>query len=289
LHPWLQYLVPKHILTKLANFLANIQTIWIKDLLINYFIHKYQVNLSEAIEPNYKKYTCFNDFFTRALRPETRPIASSNSNQVIVSPADGTLSQIGKIKDDQLLQAKQHLFSLEPLLGNEPQLAQVFKNGLYATIYLAPKDYHRIHMPLSGQLEKMLYIPGKLFSVNTATANYIPNLFAKNERVINIFKTEIGKMAVILVGAMIVGSIETVWAGSVTPPRSNSIQTWDYKSGPEQHIYLNAGEELGKFKLGSTVIVLLEQKGLHISWSPNLNINSTITMGSLMGESQTIP
>ncbi len=233
--------------------------------------------MQEAIEPNPLAYPTYNDFFGRQLKPECRPIDTAPDS--IVSPADGSIAQIGKIAEEKILQAKNHNYSLSTLLGNDNSLAATFINGSFATIYLAPKDYHRVHMPLAGKLTAMMHVPGKLYSVSPTTADNIPDLFAKNERVVTIFNTEFGPMAVILVGAMIVGSIETVWHGVVTPPHRAGIRKWEYA---EQNINLAKGDELGRFKLGSTVILLLP-KGLS-TWDGELKIDSTIQMGRKLGE-----
>lgn len=233
--------------------------------------------MQEALEPNPFAYPTYNDFFGRQLKPECRPI-DDNPNS-IVSPADGNIAQIGTIAEQKILQAKKHYYTLNSLLANDSKLAATFMDGNFATIYLAPKDYHRIHMPVAGQLKKMLHVPGKLFSVNPVAAENIPDLFARNERVITIFDTEFGPMAVILVGAMIVGSIQTVWHGVITPPHKGTIRKWDYAN---QDISLAKGAELGRFKLGSTVILLLP-KGLS-TWDAQLQMDSTIQMGRKLGE-----
>lgn len=233
--------------------------------------------MQEAIEPNPLAYPTYNDFFGRQLKPECRPIDTDPDS--IVSPADGSIAQIGKIAKEKILQAKNHNYSLSTLLGNDKNLAATFINGSFATIYLAPKDYHRVHMPLAGKLTAMMHVPGKLFSVSPKTADNIPDLFARNERVITVFNTEFGPMAVILVGAMIVGSIETVWHGVITPPHRAGIRKWEYG---QQNIHLAKGDELGRFKLGSTVILLLP-KGLS-TWNGELKKDSTIQMGRKLGE-----
>ena len=222
----LQYLIPQHLLSRLIGILANSHLAWLKNLMIASFIKYYNVDLSSAEETNISKYATFNDFFTRKLKDSNRPI-SQNEN-TIVSPADGIISQIGDINNDLLLQAKGHKYNLNSLLTEE-NLASRFVDGKFATIYLSPKDYHRVHMPITGTLQEMIYVPGKLFSVNAETAEQVPNLFARNERVISIFETQIGKMAVIMVGAMIVASIHTAWASKVAPNKSKTIQKWDYR------------------------------------------------------------
>ena len=253
-----QHLVPHKLISKIADISAHCKITPIKNYLIKRFLKNYhtKLKLDEAIEPNPFAYDSFNSFFTRKLKEELRPI--DNSSDSIVSPVDGLLNQFGKISNDKLIQAKNIDYKLDQLVGDE-SLSKSFIDGDFATIYLAPFHYHRIHMPISGILEKMLYIPGKLFSVNNETAEGIKDLYTKNERVVAIFNTEIGRVAVILVGAMIVGSIETFWHGAVSPPHYKTIQAWDYSSTEENHIKLNKGEEMGLFKLGSTVIMLFEK------------------------------
>jgi len=245
--------MPQHILSRIAGKLAESRLPWLKNALINYFIKRYAVNLQEAIEPNPFNYHSFNHFFTRALHPSLRPMVA-NANQA-VSPADGIISQYGLITKGSIIQAKNHNYTAATLLGGNNALAAHFHQGAFLTIYLAPKDYHRVHMPYEGKLVHMVYVPGKLFSVNTETANTIPGLFAINERMIAIFETAVGKMAVVMVGAMLVGSIETVWTGTLTP-KTTTVQEWDYNTG----IHLQKGDELARFKLGSTVIVLFEHQ-----------------------------
>ncbi len=272
-----QYLLPHKIICKIADLCANCKITCIKNYLIRYFLSRYAVNMSEAIQEDPFAYLTYNHFFTRHLKPECRPIDSNN--YTIVSPADGNMAQIGAIKKNQILQAKGHNYSVQSLLGGDQNLATQFIDGSFATIYLAPKDYHRVHMPLTGRLKKMIYIPGKLFSVNAHAAENIPNLFARNERVVAIFDTIIGPMAIILVGAMIVGSIETKWFGTVTPPHSKAIKTWEYNA--DSHIELSKGAEMGLFKLGSTVIILFAAQAAY--WDQNISINSDLKMGIKIG------
>ena len=248
---YLQKILPLHAISRLTGHLCQWKAGFLKNLFILYFIHHYGVNIDEIKAFDPKHYANFNEFFTRELKPGVRPIAENL--QAVVSPCDGVISELGEIKDLQLLQAKGHYYQLQDLLGGETELAERFKQGYFMTIYLAPKDYHRVHMPLSGKLEQMIHVPGKLYSVNPATVAAIPNLFAMNERVINIFDTSVGSMAVILVGATNVGSIETVWHGVVTPPARKTIQQWDYET---QAIELKKGDEMGRFNMGSTVIIL---------------------------------
>lgn len=274
---FIQYFLPHKIISTIARLCANCKVVWIKNYLIDYFIKRYHVNMQEAIVEDPFAYATYNDFFTRKLKPASRPIDLTKI--AIVSPADGCIAQIGTIRDNQILQAKGHNYTVQSLLGDLPELATPFINGNFVTIYLAPKDYHRVHMPLSGKLQQMIYVPGKLFSVNNHAAENIPSVFARNERVIAIFDTELGKMAVILVGAMIVGSIETSWAGTITPPHSKTIKTWNYENMAP--LTLNKGEEMGLFKLGSTVIVLFSPD--MATWDPNIISGLNIKIGSKIG------
>ena len=252
---------------------ARCRNRFIKNLFIRIFCRCYDIQMSEAIEENAFAYATFNDFFIRRLKFSARPM-----NEGIVSPADGTISQLGYLENDSLLQAKGKQYSVTQLLAGDNKLANTFNNGAQALIYLAPNNYHRVHMPMSGRLLQMIYVPGTLYSVSPTTAQHIDGLFAKNERVIAIFDTTVGKMAVILVGAMIVGSITTVWAGQITPPRNQTeISTDDYST---QEIHLEKGQELGYFSLGSTVIVLFEKD--RVEWNEQL-ASSTIQMGQSVG------
>ncbi|MGD0465238.1 MAG: archaetidylserine decarboxylase [Gammaproteobacteria bacterium] len=271
---FLQYLLPHHYINKLAQLLANCEIIWIKNFLINCFLKFYpSVNMQETTQTNPLAYKNYNDFFTRKLHINARsPDQTPNS---IISPADGFITQYGDIKNNTLLNVKNTNLSLTNLLAStNPIDLQPFSDGKFITIYLAPHNYHRIHMPFNATLEKMLYIPGKLFSVNTAIVEKIPNLFTNNERVISIFNSEIGKITIILVGAMIVGSIVTSWHGQVTPIKPRSITNWNY---PANSITLKSFQEMGLFKLGSTVILLLENN--KITFSDNFFINKEIKVG----------
>lgn len=269
----LQYLLPHHLFSRFIGLFARLPQPWFKNRLITWFIKRYKVDMSQALHERIDDYTCFNDFFTRELKPELRPIAA-DKNQV-VSPADGVISQVGDIKAGKLLQAKGHEFSLKQLLGDQEQHAKLFVDGKFATIYLSPKDYHRVHMPIAGKLVAMSHIPGRLFSVNTLTAQHVPSLFARNERVVSLFETEIGPMAVILVGAMIVASINTVWAGTISPPGRSKVQVWEYPEAKQ--IQFAKGDEMGHFMLGSTVIVLAGKNALN--WEAELSANSPVIMG----------
>ena len=248
----LQYVMPKHAISRLVGKLAAAQAGFITTSLIKVFIKAYNINMDEAQHPQAKDYSSFNQFFTRSLKTGIRPIDQTDNS--FVHPVDGTVSQLGDIVDDNIFQAKGHDYSLVTLLGGDEQTAEPFQNGKFATVYLAPKDYHRIHMPLTGTLKEMIYVPGDLFSVNPLTAENVPNLFARNERVVAIFETEIGPMAMVLVGATIVASIETVWAGTVTPPTGKTVFRWQYETEGPTAITLAKGDELGRFKLGSTIV-----------------------------------
>jgi phosphatidylserine decarboxylase len=249
----LQYLMPKHLLSRLVGKLAAAELGWFSHFLIKRFISAYNIDMTEAQFERPEDYASFNQFFTRPLKDGIRPLAIETN--VVAHPVDGAISQLGPIVDGQLVQAKNHSYSLQSLLGGLKQTAAPFAGGGFATIYLAPKDYHRIHMPVSGTLREMIYIPGELFSVNPLTAANVPDLFARNERVVTIFDTAFGPMALVLVGATIVASIETVWAGTITPPTGKSIFRWRYPATGHTAITLEKGAEMGRFKLGSTVVL----------------------------------
>jgi phosphatidylserine decarboxylase len=246
-----QYLLPHHPLSVLMSNLTHCENKTVKNFCINLAIKHYGVNMDEALEPDINAYKSFNHFFTRELKPGARPI--STESNAIVCPADGAVSQAGDIADGQIFQAKGKSFSATDLLGGDTVRAEPFNNGVFTTIYLSPKDYHRLHMPLTGTLREMVHIPGRLFSVNTATVNSVPGLFARNERVAAIFDTDSGPMALILVGAIFVSSVETVWHGVVTPPSITELQSWQYGDDAPT---LKIGEEMGRFNMGSTIIVL---------------------------------
>ncbi len=271
-----QHITPQKTLSRAIGRIAECENRWVKNTFISQFIKKYQVDMSEAINSDPLSYRNFNDFFTRAIRPELRPICDQDDG--IACPADGAISQLGNIEYGTLFQAKGHHYSLTDLLGGDASLSNQFLGGSFATVYLSPKDYHRVHMPLTGRLTKMIHIPGKLFSVNKVTAEQIPNVFARNERTVCLFDTEAGPMAVILVGAMIVASIETVWAGQVTP-FNKQVVTWDY--GALNNIELKKGEEMGRFKLGSTAIVLFGKDA--INWEESLQAETPTKMGMHFG------
>ncbi len=256
----LQYILPKHLLSRLVGKLAASESGAITTAGIKWFIKQYKIDMSEAAASEPEAYKSFNDFFTRALKPGIRPICQDSD--IMVHPVDGAVSQLGPIEDGRIFQAKGHSYSSLALLGNQAEDAKRFEGGDFATIYLAPKDYHRIHMPIKGTLSKMTYVPGELFSVNPLTARNVPGLFARNERVVAIFETEQGPLAMVLVGATIVASIETVWAGTVTPPAGKKIFTWDYPTTGPDAITLDKGDEMGRFKLGSTVVMLFAKDAI---------------------------
>ncbi len=271
-----QYLVPQHGLSRLAGWLANTSIRWIKNPMTRWFVKQYGINMDEALETDPCAYASFNDFFTRALKDGARPICDQDN--AIVFPADGAISQIGDIQYGRVFQAKGQDYSLLELVGGDETIAAPFEGGKFAVVYLSPKDYHRVHMPLGGTLKTMTHVPGDLFSVNETTADNVPRLFARNERVVCTFDTEAGPMAVILVGAMIVASIETVWAGQVTP-EARTIKTTRY--GSRKMHKFSLGEEMGRFKLGSTAIVLFGKDA--ISWSEQLQAGTPTRMGEQMG------
>lgn len=269
-----QYLLPHHLLSRLIGCAAECKANWFKSRLINWFAQQYQVNMSEAEVEQLDAYEHFNAFFTRALKEGARPLDATPD--AILCPADGAVSQLGPIEHGRIFQAKGHSFSVLELLGGDNERAAAFMGGEFATIYLSPKDYHRVHMPLAGTLREMVYVPGRLFSVNQTTAENVPELFARNERVVCLFDTERGPMAVVLVGAMIVASIETVWAGLVTPPK-RELKTTRYDAAARAPISLEKGAELGRFKLGSTAIVLFGPE--QVQWAAELAAGTSVRMG----------
>lgn len=276
----LQHLLPQHLLSRLVGRLAECRTPWVKNLFINWFRQRYQVDMSQALQPDPEAYEHFNAFFTRALKPDARPL--DNTPGAILSPADGAISQLGPIGQGRIFQAKGRSYSLNTLLGGDAARAQPFINGQFATIYLSPRDYHRVHMPIAGTLRESIYIPGDLYSVNQVTAAGVDNLFARNERLVAIFDTELGPMAMVLVGAMIVAGIETVWNGQVAPlPRQPLVL--DAAPGQKQ-VQLAAGEEMGRFKLGSTVILLFGPEVM--GWAEQLAAGDAVVMGRSIGQAR---
>ena len=261
----LQRILPKHFLSRVIAKLAESNNRMLKNFLIKQAIKTFGINMDEAISDELDSYQCFNDFFTRALKAEARPL--DMGEKVVTSPADGVISQAGKIRKNKVLQAKNVDYSLARLVGNSDQ-AKKYENGTFATIYLSPKDYHRVHIPAKGQLLTTRYIPGELFSVNQQTAEMVPNLFARNERLVCEFKSQqLGHFSVIFVGAMLVAGIETVWGG-MEQPGPGAVRENDYS---EQNIHFSKGDEIGRFKFGSTVILLFPQNSITL----NKNIKAT--------------
>ena len=258
-----QYLLPKQALTTLAGKFASARLGGLTTSVIRWFVGRYNVNMAEAANPDIAGYTSFNDFFTRALKPGARPLAQAD----LICPVDGAISQFGPIAKDQVFQAKGHTYSTTALVGGDAAAAARFDNGHFATLYLSPRDYHRIHMPCAGELTRMVHVPGDLFSVNPTTARGVPGLFARNERVVCFFESAQGPFVLVLVGATIVGSMATVWHGQVNAPRTGVLRQWDYAPG---QVSLQKGDEMGRFLLGSTVVMLFPQGPLQFNpqWSP---------------------
>lgn len=271
-----QFLLPHHCLSRFAGWIARCKQPWVKNNLIKNFIRKYRVDMSLALKESPDDYNNFNEFFTRALKPERRIIATGV--KTIVSPVDACVSELGDITQGQLIQAKKIKYSLETLLGGSKELAAQFQQGKFATFYLSPRDYHRVHSPYDGELRQMIYVPGRLFSVNKKTTAELPHLFVRNERVVCIFSTFAGPMAVILVGAMLVATMSTVWEGVITPCSLRRIRHWHYTGNT---VFLTKGEELGQFQLGSTVILLFSAN--QIVWSPHLKPDDQVEFGQSIG------
>ncbi|MBV7540656.1 archaetidylserine decarboxylase [Acidovorax sp. sic0104] len=258
-----QYLLPKQALTTLAGRFASARLGGLTTSVIRWFVGRYNVNMGEAANPDITSYASFNDFFTRALKDGARPLADAD----LICPVDGAISQFGPIAKDQVFQAKGHSYSTTALVGGDAALGARFENGHFATLYLSPRDYHRIHMPCAGELTRMIHVPGDLFSVNPTTARGVPGLFARNERVVCVFESAHGPFVLVLVGATIVGSMATAWHGQVNPPRPGTLRQWDYAAG---QVSLQKGEEMGRFLLGSTVVMLFPQGPLQFNpqWAP---------------------
>ncbi|MFL6694964.1 MAG: archaetidylserine decarboxylase [Ramlibacter sp.] len=273
-----QYLLPKKLLTVFAGRVANLQGGAFTHAIVRRFIAKYGVNMAEAADPRIESYASFNDFFTRPLREGARPLADAD----LVCPVDAAISQFGPIEHDQIFQAKGHSYSTTALLAGDAALASKFDHGHFATLYLAPKDYHRIHMPCDGRLVRMAYVPGDLFSVNPLTARHVPGLFARNERVVCVFDTAFGPFVNVLVGATIVGSMATVWHGVVNPPRTHDVRSWDYAG---RDIVLRKGQEMGRFLLGSTVVMLFPKDIVTFTpdWAPTRAVRLGEAMGTVAG------
>ena len=270
-----QYLLPKRLLTLLAGLFASSRLGRLTTWVIRRFVDRYRVNMGEAANPDITSYASFNDFFTRALKPGARPLTTAD----LICPVDGAISQFGPILKEQIFQAKGHAYSTTALVGGDATAAARFHNGHFATLYLSPRDYHRIHMPCAGELTRMVHVPGDLFSVNPTTARGVPGLFARNERVVCFFESTDGPFVLVLVGATIVGSMATVWHGQVNPPRTGMLRQWDY---PKGQVSLQQGQEMGRFLLGSTVVMLFPAGPLsfNVAWEPG----RPIVLGEAMAQ-----
>jgi phosphatidylserine decarboxylase len=270
-----QYFIPQHFISSQVYRITRCETPWFKNILIKLFISVFDVDMGLANNPDPESYSSFNTFFTRELSAEARPL--SLDEHAILCPVDGAVSQVGNIQNDTIIQAKGKSYTLKDLLV-EDELANMFTGGTFATLYLSPKDYHRIHMPLSGKLSRMIYVPGKLFAVNSYTVRVVDSVFAKNERVINIFNTDVGPMAMVMVGALNVGSMETVWAGQITPAKDRVINDTKYS---DSDVQLAQGQEMGRFNMGSTLILLFPNDVMQ--WSSEIAANKGIVMGESIG------
>jgi phosphatidylserine decarboxylase len=275
----LQYVLPKQALTVLAGKFAAARLGTLTTSVIRWFVGRYGVNMNEAANPDIAGYDTFNEFFTRPLKPGARPLAQAE----FICPVDGAISQFGAIERDQIFQAKGHSYSTRALVGGDEQLARQFQDGSFATLYLSPRDYHRIHMPCAGRLLRMIHIPGDLFSVNPVTARGVPGLFARNERVVCVFDSAHGPFVLALVGATIVGSMATVWHGVVNPPRPGQLREWRYE---DQQLRFAPGEEMGRFLLGSTVVLLFPSNTLKFNaeWAPHRAVRHGEKMGERSGQ-----
>ena len=269
-----QYLLPKRLLTQVMGKLADLRAGALTHAVIRRFVAHYGVDMSEAADPRIESYSSFNEFFTRPLREGARPVDAA----ALICPVDAAISQFGPIEHDQIFQAKGHSYSTTALVGGNADLARRFDHGHFATLYLAPKDYHRIHMPCEGRLTRMVYVPGDLFSVNPLTARHVPGLFARNERVVCVFDTAFGPFVNVLVGATVVGSMATVWHGVVNPPRGRAVREWRYD---DQNIVLRKGQEMGRFLLGSTVVMLFPKSV--ITFVPDWAPSRPVRLGQAMG------
>lgn len=273
----LQYIFSHRLPSRLFGFLARCENKAWKNLIIKKFGKYYKINTREAVSRDLNNYPSFNHFFTRQLKPGVRPITEIESG--VACPVDGTVSQTGIITEGQIFLAKGKKYSIEGLLGGDKKRADLFNSGIFTTLYLSPQDYHRVHMPLDGSIEETVYIPGRLFLINNSTINAVPDLFAKNERVVNIFNTEAGPMALILIGSIFSSSIETVWDGVITPSSTAEIRQWNYPFNPP---LARKGEEMGRFNMGSTVIVLFGKD--KVRWEPKLEPGNRVQMGELIGK-----
>ena len=284
MHPRLavlpQYLTPNQAINAFAGWVAGHERGWVTTKIIRRFVRKYGVNMDEALNSDIASYASFNDFFTRALAPGARPLASAD----LICPVDGAISQFGPISGDQIFQAKGHRYSATALVGGDAALAEQFRDGSFATLYLSPRDYHRIHMPCDGRLKQMIYVPGDLFSVNPTTARGVPGLFARNERVVCVFDSARGPFVLVLVGATIVGSMATVWHGVVNPPRLPDVKTRNYA---DQVVELKQGDEMGRFVLGSTVVMLFPNATKpSLQFNPAWRPTKAIRLGESMANYQ---
>lgn len=273
-----QYILPHHFLSKVMSKFTHSEIKPWKNLMISQIIKIYGVDMSEAKEQDINNFTSFNKFFTRELKEGLRPIAEADN--AIACPADGAVSQAGLIEQGNIFQAKGKSFTATELLGGDATRAKPFEDGVFTTIYLSPKDYHRLHMPIKGTLTEMIHVPGRLFSVNTATTNSVPSLFARNERVVCLFDTELGPMALILVGAIFVSSVETTWHGVVTPPSIESVRSWQYNDDAP---VIEKGEEMGRFNMGSTIIVLFGKDA--VEWDANFKAGKEVKLGEMIAKS----
>ncbi len=274
-----QYLLPKQALTSLAGWAAGARWGGLTTTLIQRFVQRYGVNMDEAANPDLASYPTFNEFFTRALKPGARPLAQAE----LICPVDGAISQFGRIDGEQIFQAKAHDYSATALVGGDAALAAQFHNGFFATLYLSPRDYHRIHMPCAGKLLRMIHVPGELFSVNPTTARGVPGLFARNERVVCVFEGADGPFVLVLVGATIVGSMATVWHGVVNPPRPGKVRNWSYT---DRDVNLKQGDEMGRFLLGSTVVMLFPKASARgtLAFNPAWEPARPIRLGEVMAQ-----
>lgn len=279
LFAWPQYLLPHHALSRIVLAATRCETHWWKNLLIRAFRRRFDIDMNLAQQPDALTYPSFNAFFTRALRGDARPVADDISS--IACPVDGRVSQAGQIAGDRIFQAKGRDYSLRELLGGDADLAERFQGGEFATLYLSPRDYHRIHMPLDGRLTETLYVPGRLFSVAPHTVRSVPRVFARNERLVALFDTDAGPMAMILVGALFVACIETVWAGVVTPPHGYRIRRQDFTASFPP-VQLARGAEMGRFNMGSTVILLFGKQ--RVAWTRELTADQPVRMGERIGQ-----
>ncbi|MDT8387996.1 MAG: archaetidylserine decarboxylase [Thiogranum sp.] len=270
------YLLPQHAISRVTYWLTRIEAPWFKNRFIAWFAQHYQVDWSEAEYQRPEDYRHFNEFFTRPLRAGVRP--NEGDATTVINPVDASISQLGDIHQDAIFQAKGHSFGVVDLLGGDPERARPFQNGSFVTLYLSPREYHRVHMPLTGRLRETVYVPGRLFSVAPHTTRVVPGLFARNERLVALFDTDAGPMAVVLVGAINVAAIETVWSGLVTPPRRSTVEVQPMQS---QNLSFERGQEIGRFNMGSTVILLFGPD--HVDWRETLPTGQVLNMGQALG------